>query len=406
MGHHAAMASHPVREDIDLLDGAFYCREPHDVWSWMRAEAPVYHDEGNDVWAVTRYHDVLAIEKDPVTFSSHRAPRPHGDSLPMMISMDDPHHHQRRSLVNRGFTPRRVRDREQEIRTICDEILDRVCERGECDFVWDVAAPLPLLLIGDMLGFDRDAYDDLLRWSDDMIRGTTANNEDARLKSMQAGMEYRAYQLGVIADRRNKPLGTDLISVLCHAEIDGRKLDDESLVQETLLILIGGDETTRHVITGGMLALIEQPDQRAVLAGAGHLETGVEELLRWVTPIKNMARTVTKDVTIAGEELRPGDQLMLMYPSANRDDAVFADPFRLDVTREPNPHLAFGFGPHFCLGASLARLELKVMFEQVLARMPDLELATDEPLPYRASNFIVGPEAMPVRFTPTPRRSS
>jgi cytochrome P450 family 142 subfamily A polypeptide 1 len=402
MRHHAAMA-HVVREDIDLLDGSFYCREPHDVWSWMRAEAPVYHDERNDVWAITRYQDVLAIEKDPATFSSQRSPRPHGDPLPMMISMDDPQHHQRRSLVNRGFTPRRVRDREQEIRRICDEILDRVCERGECDFVWDVAAPLPLLLIGDMLGFERDAYDDLLQWSDDMIRGTTANNEEARLKSMQAGMAYRAYQLGVIADRRAKPGGTDLISVLCHAEIDGRKLDDESLVQETLLILIGGDETTRHVITGGALALMDHPDQRAVLAEPGRLETGVEELLRWVTPIKNMSRTVTREVTVGGEDLHPGDQLMLMYPSANRDDEVFSEPFRFDVTRQPNPHLAFGFGPHFCLGASLARLELKVMFEQVLARLPDLELATDEPLPYRASNFIVGPEAMPVRFTPTPR---
>jgi cytochrome P450 family 142 subfamily A polypeptide 1 len=402
------MVTHPTRDDIDLLDGNFYRREPHDVWTWMRAEAPVYHDTRNDVWAVTRYHDVLAIEKDPVTFSSRRSPRPHGDPLPMMISMDDPSHHQRRSLVNRGFTPRRVRDRRDEIRNICDEILDRVCERGECDFVWDVAAPLPLLLIGDMLGFERDAYDDLLRWSDDMIRGTTATDDEARLRAMQAGMEYRSYQLGVIADRRARgTAGPDLVSVLCHADIDGRKLDDESLVQETLLILIGGDETTRHVITGGTLALLQHPDQRALLAAdPARLDTAVEELLRWVTPIKNMSRTVTRDVDIAGEELHAGDQLMLMYPSANRDDAVFADPFRLDVRRDPNPHLAFGFGPHFCLGASLARLELQVMFEQILVRLPDLQLATDEALPYRASNFIVGPEAMPVRFTPTPRRSS
>jgi cytochrome P450 family 142 subfamily A polypeptide 1 len=401
------MVTRPVRDDIDLLDGNFYRREPHDVWTWMRAEAPVYYDTRNDVWAVTRYRDVLAIEKDPVTFSSQRSPRPHGEPLPMMISMDDPAHHQRRGLVNRGFTPRRVRDRRQEIRRLCDEILDRVCERGECDFVWDVAAPLPLLLIGDMLGFERDAYDDLLRWSDDMIRGTTATDDDARLRSMQAGIEYRSYQLGVIADRRARgTAGPDLVSVLCHAEVDGRRLDDESLVQETLLILIGGDETTRHVITGGALALMEHPEQRALLeADPSTIETGVEELLRWVTPIKNMSRTVTRDVEIAGEQLHAGDQLMLMYPSANRDDAVFADPFRLDVRRDPNPHLAFGFGPHFCLGASLARLELQVMFEQILVRLPDLELATDEPLPYRASNFIVGPESMPVRFTPTPRLS-
>jgi len=396
------MASHPTRDDIDLLDGTWYAREPHDLWTWMRANAPVYHDEKNDVWAVTRYRDVLAVEKDPVTFSSRRSPRPHGDPLPMMISMDDPAHHQRRSLVNRGFTPRRVRDREGEIRRICDEIIDKVCERGECDFVWDIAAPLPLILIGDMLGFERDAYDDLLRWSDDMIRGTTVGDEEVRLKSMEAGMAYREYQLGVIADRRTKPLQSDLVSVLCHAEIDGRRLDDESLVQETLLILIGGDETSRHVISGGMLALLANPDQKALLAGhPERMEVGVEELLRWVSPIKDMSRTVARDVELEGQQLREGDQLIVVYPSANRDETVFADPFRLDVTREPNPHLAFGFGTHFCLGASLARLELRIMFDRILTRLPDLQLASDAPLPYRASNFIVGPEAMPVTFSPT-----
>jgi len=396
------MASHPTRDDIDLLDGNWYAREPHDLWTWMRANAPVYHDDKNDVWAVTRYRDVLAVEKDPVTFSSRRSPRPHGDPLPMMISMDDPAHHQRRSLVNRGFTPRRVRDREGEIRRICDEIIDRVCERGECDFVWDIAAPLPLILIGDMLGFERDAYDDLLRWSDDMIRGTTVGDEDVRVKSMEAGMAYREYQLGVIADRRAKPPQSDLVSVLCHSEIDGRRLDDESLVQETLLILIGGDETSRHVISGGMLALLANPDQKALLAGhPERMEVGVEELLRWVSPIKDMSRTVAHDLELEGQQLREGDQLIVVYPSANRDETVFADPFRLDVTREPNPHLAFGFGTHFCLGASLARLELRVMFDRILTRLPDLQLASDAPLPYRASNFIVGPEAMPVTFSPT-----
>jgi cytochrome P450 family 142 subfamily A polypeptide 1 len=212
----------------------------------------------------------------------------------------------------------------------------------------------------------------------------------------------------VIADRRAKPPQEDLVSILCHAEIDGEKLDDESLVQETLLILIGGDETTRHVISCGMLALMDHPDQRAILAGADPdtMTTGVEELLRWVTPIKNMSRTVTRDVEIDGQALHEDDQLILLYPSANRDEDVFADPYRLDVRREPNPHLAFGFGTHFCLGASLARLELNVMFDELGRRLPDIELTTDEPLPFRASNFIVGPEAMPVRFTPTPKAGS
>ena len=397
------MSADPVPHEIDLLAGTWYSREPHDAWTWMRQHDPVHYDEKNDVWAITRYRDVLQIEKDPATFSSRRSPRPHGDPLPMMISMDNPQHQRRRSLVHRGFTPRQVAEKEPTIRRLCTEIIDRVCERGSCDFVWDIAAPLPLLLIADMLGFERDAYDDLLRWSDDLIRGTTVNDEVARVKAMEAGLAFREYQLGVIADRRAKPPQPDLVSTLCYAELEGERLDDESLIQETLLILIGGDETTRHVISGGMLALLDHPDQRDLLrARPEAVETGVEELLRWVTPIKNMSRTVSRDVELRDRQLHEGDQLILLYPSANRDEDVFADPFRLDVGRDPNPHLAFGFGPHFCLGAALARLELKVMFSELLARLPDIELATDEALPYRASNFIVGPEAMPIRFTPTP----
>lgn len=397
-------ATHPVRDDIDLLDGHWYSHEPHDLWEWMRHNAPAYYDEQRDVWGITRHADVLAIEKDPKTFSSKRSPRPHGGGLPMMISMDDPMHTRRRRLVYRGFTPKRVRDKEPTIRRICTQIIDNVCERGECDFVWDIAAPLPLLLIADMLGFPEESYDDLLRWSDDLIRGTTGTpNEETMRKSGDAAMGFREFQLGVIADRRAKPPQDDLVSILCHAEIDDEKLDDESLVQETLLILIGGDETTRHVISTGMLALIDNPDQRAILANAdaeGRV-TAVEELLRWVTPIKNMSRTVTREVEVGGQTLHEDDQLILLYPSANRDEDVFEDPYRFDVRRDPNPHLAFGFGTHFCLGASLARLELNVMFDELSKRLPDIELATDEPLEFRASNFIVGPESMPVRFTPS-----
>ena len=393
-----------MRDGIDLLDGRWYASQPYEQWAWMRAEAPVYRDEANDVWGIALYDDVLAIEKDPRTFSSARAPRPHGDPLPMMISMDNPAHQQRRSLVNRGFTPKKVQAHADTIRSICTTIVDRVAERGECDFVWDIAAPLPLLLIADMLGFPPEAYDDLLRWSDDLIRGTTASpTPEAQMATMNASLEFREFQLGVIADRRSKPPQPDLVSTLCHAEIDGQRLDDESIVQETLLILIGGDETTRHVITGGMLALLDAPGQRDRLAADPDLiEDGVEELLRWVSPIKNMARTVTKDIEMRGQHLREGDQVMLFYPSANRDASVFSDPDRLDVTRSPNPHLAFGFGPHFCLGASLARLELKSMFGELLRRLPDIRLASDDALPYRDSNFITGPEAMPVRFTPGP----
>ncbi|WP_420639226.1 cytochrome P450 [Candidatus Poriferisocius sp.] len=399
------MPNHPTRDDINFLDGYWYQHEPHETWTWMRENAPVYYDANSDVWGISRYHDILEVEKDPKTFSSWRSPRPHGNPLPMMISMDDPMHKQRRKLVNRGFTPKRVRDRTAEVTAICDEIIDKVCERGECDFVWDIAAPLPLILIGDMLGFPREHYDDLLQWSDDMIRATTDTDPVAAEKGMLAGMAFREFQLDVIADRRSRSPEADLVSVLCHAEVDGERLDDESLVQETLLILIGGDETTRHVISGGMLALLEHPDQRALLnqrsADDAWMERAVEEMLRWVTPIKNMSRSATRDVEFHGETIGEGDQIIVFYPSANRDEAVFDRPFTFDLEREPNHHLAFGWGTHFCLGSSLARLELKIMFQRLAERLPDIELANDEPLPFRASNFIVGPEGMPVTFTPS-----
>jgi cytochrome P450 family 142 subfamily A polypeptide 1 len=395
--------THPVRPGLNLLDGRWYADDPHEVWSWMRREAPVYYDETARVWGISRYDDVLAIEKDPSTFSSHLAPRPHGSHLPMMISMDDPEHHQRRSLVNRGFTPRRIAEMEGLVTTHSRRIVDRVCETGTCDFVWDVAAPLPLMMIAELLGFEPEVHDDLLHWSDDLIRATTI---DPTPEQTQAGAEamlaFRALQLDVIADRRANPRD-DLITKLCQAEIDGFSLDDESIVNETLLILIGGDETTRHVLSGGMLALLERPDQLALLSSdLDQLPVAVEELLRWVSPIKNMSRTATTDVELRGQELHRGDQLILFYPSANRDEEVFFDPDRLDLGRQPNPHLAFGFGPHFCLGAALARLELRVMFREVLVRLPDLRLADAAALPVRASNFISGHESMPVRFTPTP----
>jgi cytochrome P450 family 142 subfamily A polypeptide 1 len=389
-----------VDREFDLLDGRWYASQPYEDWAWMREHAPVYWDGRNEIWALTRYDDVLAVEKDAQTFSSRRAPRPHGDHLPMMISMDGDEHSRRRKLVSRGFGPKQVRAHEPTIRRICTEIIDRVAPRGECDFVWDIAAPLPLLLIADMLGFPPEAYDDLLRWSDDMIRGTTVGDPAAMELAMVAAIEFREFQLGVIADRRSKPPQDDLVSILCHAEIDGERLDDESIIQESLLILIGGDETSRHVMTDGMLALLEHPEQQAILRDDPDVLTNaVEELLRWVSPIKNMARTVTSETELHGKVMRPGDQVVLMYPAANRDPDVFESPDTFDLRRYPNPHLAFGFGPHFCMGASLARLELAVMFSELATRLPDLHLAGD-PMPRRSSNFISGPEAMPVAFTP------
>jgi len=266
--------------------------------------------------------------------------------------------------------------------------------------VKEVAAPLPMIVIGDMLGVAPKDRDDLLRWSDDLIRGTSASaTPEAMAGAMRAFGEYSEYHRRIVADRRARPLGPDLMSVLVHAEIDGERLDDEALLQESLLILVGGDETTRHVISGGMYQLLRHPDEREKLVRRPEMVAlAVEEMLRWVTPIQNMSRTVTRDVELRGQKLRAGEKLLLLYPSANRDARVFSEPFRFDVGREPNDHVAFGgYGTHFCLGASLARLELRVMFEEILRRLPPLELASDAPPPLRPSNFITGIESLPVR---------
>ena len=398
------MPNHPTRDDIDLLAGEFYSGDPHEAWTWMRANAPVYHDERNDVWALTTYATVMAASTDSAAFSNAKGIRPHaGYSMGMMIELDDPAHKHRRMLLSRGFTPRQVRDRAVLVREICDEIIDDVCEQGSCDFVWDIAARLPLILIGDMLGFERDSFDDLLRWSDEMVKSQTSTDVEALERAATAFAEFQPFQRAVIAERRQRPTD-DLVSVLAHAEVEGEKLSDDDLLMELLLVLIGGDETTRHVISGGMKALFDNPDQRALLEeDHDRLETGVEEMLRWVTPIKNMNRTTTREVELEGQVIPEGAQVLLFYPSANRDETVFDDPFRFDVLRSPNNHLAFGFGSHFCLGNALARLELRTMFEQLFARLPDLRLGDDAPLPVRAANFISGFEGMPVEFTPTSR---
>jgi cytochrome P450 family 142 subfamily A polypeptide 1 len=313
-----------------------------------------------------------------------------------MINIDGRLHRKRRNLVNKGFTLRHVSEREPRIREICVDLLERARECGRFDFVKDVASWLPLIVIGDMLGVDPEDHGDLLRWSEDMILATGAITMERAIRAEQAFREYCDYQRRVIAKRRANP-GDDLVSILVQAEIDGERLDDEELLQDSLLILIGGDETTRHVLTGGLYELLRRPHERRRLArDATKIPVAVEEMLRWVTPIQNMSRTATRDVELRGQRIEAGDKILLLYPSANRDRAVFPDPFVFDVERQPNEHVAFGYGAHFCLGANLARLELRVMFEEILRRMPTLELATDGAPPMRISNFITGIEELPV----------
>jgi cytochrome P450 family 142 subfamily A polypeptide 1 len=381
---------------IDLLAADFYVNGARDSYAWMREHTPVYYDEANNLWGVATYTGVMAVGRDPATFSNAGGSRPDTGPLPWMIDLDAPDHLKRRKLVSRGFTPARVRATRDHLGEICDDLVDRVCERGECDFVHDLAAPLPMVVIGDMLGIPASDRDDLLRWSDHMLQSLNGDPESLALAAVAFG-EFNTYARSMIAARRDTP-NDDLVSVLVHAEVDGARLTDDEIVMETLLLLVGGDETTRHVTTGGMLQLLAEPETRGRLAAdLDLLPNAVEEMLRWVTPIKNMARTTTCAVDLEGVSLPAGAKLVVLYESANFDDRQFAAPEVFDIERAPNDHLAFGFGAHFCLGASLARIELVVMFERVLRRLPDLELAIDEP-PRLTIN---GVAAMPVRFRST-----
>ena len=392
------MHDHPRHPAVALTDGAFYANDPHPHFDWLREHAPLYWDEAGQVWGVTRYADVLALSKDPQTFCSGGGIRPDQPPMPYMVDLDDPAHKQRRGLVSRGFTPRRVQEHEPRIREISAGLIEAAQARGRFDFVTDVAAWLPLIVIGDMLGVDPDDHARLLAWSEAMIMGNGATTAEQLLQAAAAFDEYIDYQRQVIADRRAYPR-EDLVSILVHAEIDGARLNDDELLMESLLILIGGDETTRHVLSGGMYELLRHPDQlRALARDPSGIPVSVEEMLRWVSPIQNMARSATRDVELHGQRIDAGQKVLLLYPAANRDAGVFRDPHRFDSKRAPNDHLAFGIGAHFCLGANLARLELRVFFEELLRRTPDLTLASTDPPPRRPSNFICGIEHLPVEW--------
>ncbi len=383
---------------IDTLDPNWYVPDPHVDYKRLRDEAPLYWDAKNELWAVTRHEDVLAISRDATRFCNGEGFRPGVPILlPMMLGMDDPEHKLRRKLVSYGFTPRRVAEREAHIRQLVTGIIDEIAAKGACDFTADVAVKLPMYVIAERLGIEKKDYKKLAFWSDRM---TDFNAQNPTGDEDVAFGEFWEYITAVIADRRKVPK-EDLVSVLTHAVVDGEILDDDALVFESLLILIGGNETTRNVISGAMDALIQNPDQyKALQADPSLLNTAVEEFMRWVTPIISFIRTATEDVEMHGQVIRKGDTVLLLYSAANHDERAIEDPMRFDIHRNPNPHVAFGFGPHFCMGASLARLEVRVLFEELLRRLPDIRMAPGAEVQRHPSSFIRSIASMDVEFTP------
>jgi cytochrome P450 family 142 subfamily A polypeptide 1 len=367
---------------INLLDPEFYV-DPTDAYRWLRDNAPAYWDPIQKLWGISRHQDVVDVEKNGARYSSYFGSRPRIDQSAdtSMINKDDPDHQNQRALVLRQFTPRAVRQKEDYVRALVDELIDEVTPQGTCEAIDALASRLPAMVIADKLGYPRELWGKVREWSEVTMFDAGQTPKDgvypdrSTMQSSGAIADYFAETMKLIAQRRAEPRD-DLISMWCKSEVDGRQWTDQEVLSETLLVLDGGAETTRTVIGSMIYELARRPDQKKILVdNPGVLaETAVEEFIRWVTPILNMRRTATEDHALHGQAVREGDQFLLMYSSANRDERVFPDPDRLDVTRQHNHHVAFGFGTHFCLGAALARLEIRVMFEQLVTRLPNWHL--------------------------------
>jgi len=392
---------------IDLLSpSSFAGGQPHDQYAWLRENAPVYwHDEpgGRGYWAVTRYEDVWTVDRDFQTYSSEPtimiADPLAGMSgaigpYKMMLMMDPPEHAGFRKLIRSEFTLPSARLRAERIAALARQIVDAVADKGECDFVADVAGEMPSYVIAELMGMPLGDGRELYKLTEAIHTAPEAQAPGAGGEAVRKMFEYGS---NLIVEKRARP-GDDLASKLLACEVDGRKLADPEFLLFFLLLIDAGGDTTRNLLAAGLLALMERPDQLAWLKQDldGRLAGAQEELLRWTSPVIYMRRTAKRDAELNGAQIRAGDKVVMYFGAANRDAARFEHPDTLDISRPPESHLAFGAGPHVCLGQHIARIEIDAMLREVLGRMTDFELAGEpEWLP---SNFISGPKAMPLRF--------
>ncbi|MED5463392.1 MAG: cytochrome P450 [Myxococcota bacterium] len=368
--------------DVNIYDPAQYASAvPHDKFTRLRASSPIFFQEesnGPGYWAVMKHADISYISKNPQIFSSAKGGINIPDAEPedleiarlIMINMDPPQHGRFRKLVSTGFTPKMTARLEDAIRAAVTLILDRVARESEVDFVASIASQLPLYLIADLIGWPEADRDKMFDWSDRVSR-IDYDPEDARIAAFEF-WDYCTTLIESIEDPKNG--NDDLLHTLLRAEIDGEALSPLEIVNFLLLLAIGGNETTRNCISGGFLALHQNPKELELLLQnpEAHLDNAVEEMLRWTSPIIAFRRTATEDVTLRGANIRSGDKVVLYYASGNRDEEIFQQSQHFEITRSPNPHLSFGVGQHFCLGSTLARMEIKLLFEGLLKRFPKM----------------------------------
>jgi cholest-4-en-3-one 26-monooxygenase len=409
-----------VAPEINLVDQDTYQRggAPHEQFTWLREHAPVYwHAHGGEpgwpgFWAVTRHADIGHISRHPEIFSSSQRLALFTEAAEdeiemqrlMMLNMDPPQHTRQRSFVNRGFTPRMIGRLGKHVREICDTLIDEVAPCGEADFVTDIAAPLPLQVICELVGAPAQDRDRIFELSNKMVGYDDPELRSTPEEGLEAAAEIYAFA-HELAERRRAQPADDIVTRLLQPDDEGEVLSTEEFDLFFLLLAVAGNETTRNAASGGMLAFFEHPGQwRRLLADPGLVPTAAEEIVRWVSPVNLFRRTATRDTEVGGQAIAEGDKVVVFYASGNRDESVFTTPQEFDIARDPNPHVGFGGGgPHFCLGRHLAALELRVLLQTLAERMPDIEL--DGEVSRLRSNFLNGIKHMPVRFTPSAART-
>ena len=396
--------------DYDIDDLSMPAEAESLALRWLRDNDPIHWDERGGYWLVSRHSDVRSISRSPELFSS----APHGpwhafESHFSMQAEDGSPHHRSRKVVSRGFTPRRTRHLAERVRRYADEAIDAVESAGSCDLVEDIAVPVPMRIIADMLGLGED-YELFRRWVD-TVTGSVSRDGAASSEDRQNAADFESFVRAIVSERQEHP-GDDLISTLLAGSGEG-VLDSfartpfpgvpkgDGVLGFIAFLVLAGSETTRHAIARGMQALIEHPDEREkLIAHPELLDSATEEILRWTTPVRVMQRTATRETRLGDRKIERDDRVLLLYHSANRDERVFETPECFRVDRNPNDHTSFGFGSHFCLGANLARMEIRVTLERLLERLPELQLAPDGETLRFPSSIVNGLSKLPVIFPP------
>jgi cholest-4-en-3-one 26-monooxygenase len=415
----AESASEFSLDTIDIVSPDHYQKNgyPHAEWTYLRKHHPVFYVERPRVdpfWAITKAADIREISIQPrqwlngprlAVFMLDEGAEGPPPELPLrhLLNMDPPQHGEFRSILSQYFTPRSIRALEPEIAKITTEILDDVMDRGECDFVTEISSKVPVAVIAEMLGVPRKDWPTIFRWTNEVIGGGDPEfqrGKDANETFAQARLEMFQYFTDLVEESRKHP-GRDVTSIVSNAKVNGEPLPALELLSYLFLLVVAGNETTRNATSGGLLAFIENPEQfRRLKSDPTLIKSAVEEIVRWTSPVIQFARTAVSDTVVRGQKIRAGESVCLFYPSASRDEDVFAEPFKFDIGRNPNPHLSFGIGEHFCLGANLARLELAVIFAELAKRLDHAELAG--PVERLRSSFVGGVKHMPIRYKLNP----